>query len=241
MSIAEKFEVIADAVYEKGKKDEYDKFWDSFQRNGKRTEYHYSFLGYGWCTDIFYPKYDMKPEGSASSMFYAWTHSNSGTMDLTQRLEDCGVVLDTSKATNLSLIFAHNCRISRIPAIDLTGVTTSGNTSGLFLGNYNVLKTIDKIIMNENTPIQTNWFNETTGLENLIIEGKIGKSNFKISTCTKLTKNSLLSILKALSLNITETKTITFSTAHQSIIETDADCQIYWQSAKDAGWSFVYA
>ena len=56
MSIAEKFEVIADAVYEKGKKDEHDKLWDAFQDNGTRTYYTNGFQGnQGWDKNNFYP------------------------------------------------------------------------------------------------------------------------------------------------------------------------------------------
>lgn len=57
MSIAEKFEVIADAVYDKGKQAEYDKFWDEFQQNGNRDFYSYGFSGHGWTNENFKPKY----------------------------------------------------------------------------------------------------------------------------------------------------------------------------------------
>ena len=57
MSIAEKFEVIADAVYDKGKQDEYDRFWDAYQDNGNRDFYSYGFSGYGWTNENFKPKY----------------------------------------------------------------------------------------------------------------------------------------------------------------------------------------
>ena len=238
-SIAEKFEIIADAVYEEGKKDEYDKFWDACQDNGSRTYYSSAFAGnQGWTKDNFYPKYDIKPEGNANQLFYAWEVKDKHTLDLAQRLEDCGVVLDTSKATNLQNAFGYGC-FSRIPAVDLTSTTNA--SAGLFNASWGRLITIDKIIMNENTQISSSWFGNGSGIENLTIEGKIGQNNFNVKDCKKLTKASLLSILKALSLNITATTTITFSTVHQSIIETDADCQPYWQAAKNAGWSFVYA
>lgn len=242
MSIADKLITVADnmsKVYEAGKKSEYDKFWDACQDNGNRTYYASAFAGnQGWTKDNFYPKYDIKPEGNANQLFYAWEVKEKHTLDLAQRLEECGVVLDTSKATNLQNAFGYGC-FSRIPAVDITSTTNA--SSGLFNASWGRLVTIDKIIMNENNLISANWFSNGSGIQNLTIEGKIGQNNFNVKDCTKLSKESLLSILKALSLNITETKTITFSTAHQSIIETDADCQIYWQSAKDAGWSFVYA
>lgn len=239
MSIAEKFEVIADEVYEAGKKSEYDKFWDACQDYGNRTYYSSGFAGnQGWTKDNFYPKYDIKPEGNAYQLFYAWEVKNKHTLDLAQRLEECGVVLDTSKATNLQNAFGYGC-FSRIPAIDLTS-TTNAN-SGLFTASWGRLITIDKIIMNENNQIASSWFSNGSGIENLTIEGKIGQNNFNVKDCKKLTKASLLSILKALSLNITATTTITFSTAHQTTIETDPDCKPYYDAAKNAGWSFVYA
>lgn len=73
MSIAEKFEVIADAVYEKGKQAEYDRFWDAFQQNGQLTSYVYGFAGQGWKDDIFKPKYPIITNASpnrTNAMFY---------------------------------------------------------------------------------------------------------------------------------------------------------------------------
>ena len=238
-SIAKNFEIIADAVYEKGKKYEYDKFWDANQDNGSRTYYAGGYRGNsGWTKDNFYPKYDIKPVGNASQIFYAWEYVAKHNIDLAQRLEDCGVILDTSQATNLQSAFNYT-KFTRIPTVDITGTTIANE--GLFGNNWGTLVTIDKIIMNENNLISKTWFSNCSGLINLTIEGKIGQNDFNVKDCKKLTKESLLSILKALSLNLTETKTITFSTVHQSIIETDPDCKPYYDAAKAAGWSIVYA
>ena len=63
MSIADKFEVIADAVYDKGvsdgKKSQYDEFWDYYQDNGDRKDYFYAFSGKGWDDNTYNPKYDL--------------------------------------------------------------------------------------------------------------------------------------------------------------------------------------
>lgn len=76
MSIAENFEVIADAVYDKGKQDEYDAFWDAFQDNGNRDFYSYGFSGYGWTNENFKPKYPIITSANpnrANTMFqYAY-------------------------------------------------------------------------------------------------------------------------------------------------------------------------
>jgi hypothetical protein len=46
-----------DAVYEKGKKSEYDKFWDIYQTYGKRDNYSNAFALTYWRDEIYNPKY----------------------------------------------------------------------------------------------------------------------------------------------------------------------------------------
>ena len=232
MSIAENFEVIADAVYEKGKKDEYDKFWDNFQDYGNRKAYGtYLFYGNKWNDGTFYPKYDLTLTDNCLGVFNA-----NAVTNIKQRLVDCNVKLDTSGATNLTSIF-NQSKSTDVPEINVTKAT---NSTHLF---YSALKliTIDKIILNEKN-VFSNWFYKNFELQNInSIVGKIGQNDFNVKDCKKLTKASILEILKALSLNITETKTITFSIPHQTTIETDPDCKPYYEAAKAAGWSFVYA
>ena len=211
MSIAEKFEVIADEVYEKGKKDEYDKFWDNFQNYGKRTNYSYAFQGHGFNNQNFYPKYDIRPvDAYALNLFYAWsviTDISLRNINLKERLEECGVVLDTSQATNLTSAFAYFYS-SELPTIDLTGLTNA--SSMIFSDNYDYLKSIEKIIISETTPISTSWFRSDTGLENLIVEGTIAQNNFNVKDCTKLSGASIVSIIEALS-DTTSGLTVTLS------------------------------
>lgn len=239
MSIAENFEVIADAVYEKGKKDEYDKFWDAYQDYGNRTSYLNGFQGnQGWTKDNFYPKYDIKPVGNATQLFYAWEFTDKHTMDLSARLKQCGVVLDTSQATSLQHAFAY-VRFASIPPIDVTGLTSN---SSLLFGDSRTVKIIEKLIVAETTPINSNWFRNDTALETLIVEGTIGQSNFSVKDCKKLSVASLLSILTALSKDIlvASGNSVTFSTVHQSVIEADAQCLEQLNLAVSAGWTVAY-
>ena len=226
MSIAENFEIIADEVYEKGKKDEYDKFWDAFQNaeNGvpKRTNYNYAFQNGGFNFDNFYPKYDIVPVGAyGTQMFYNWKVAVGKYVgSLSQRFKECGVILDTSQCTNLGLCFAYG-GFTEIPTIDLSNLTQASGQ--IFAYNYNYLKTIEKIIISENTVISANWFTEDTGLENLTIEGTIGKSGFNVSACTKLSGASIVSIIEALS-TTTSGLTVTLSqTAVNNMKFTDYD------------------
>ena len=242
MSVADKIEILNSKipqVYEKGKKDEYDKFWDNFQDYGNRTKYSYAFTGYGWNTYNFYPKYDIKPE-DGTHIFRAWEHSSSAyKLSLKQRLEECGVKLDTSKVKAFDETFSYNTEFTEIPTIDLTSATSISN---LFTHNYGTLKTIEKIIVNENTPMG-NWFGtNSTGVVNLTIDGTIGKNGFNVKDCKKLSTASILSILTALSKDstIASGKSITFATSHQSVIETDAQCLEQYNLAINAGWTIAY-
>ena len=71
MSIAEKFEVIADAVYAKGKQDEQSDFWDIYQKKGAQvSNYTYAFAYTHWTDDIYNPKYKFRVTYSTNSMFY---------------------------------------------------------------------------------------------------------------------------------------------------------------------------
>ena len=136
MSIAEKLTAIAEnehRVFEAGKKSEYDTFWDAFQQNGNRVRYDMengnNFSYQGWDFTNFYPKYDIKPT-RAMQLFYNWSEERHQG-DLAQRLEDCGVVLDTSQCISMYAAFQY-CRCSRIPPIDFTGITSSSGTRNVF-------------------------------------------------------------------------------------------------------------
>lgn len=72
MSIADKITRAKndyDEVYEAGKQAEYDRFWDTFQQNGRRKHYPYAF-SYGWNDSNFNPKYPLTGIGQVTYMFY---------------------------------------------------------------------------------------------------------------------------------------------------------------------------
>ncbi len=210
MSIAEKLTTIAEneqKVYDAGKKAEYDAFWDNYQDNGKRTDYANGFTGYGkgWNNNNFYPKYNMKPTKCAS-MFYAWEDATIQTLDLLQRFKECNVEFDTSKATQANQCFAYS-KFTALPAIDLTSV--SGIVSKLYYG-CPYLETIEKIKIHENIGID-GWFYNNRDLVKLTIEGTIGQNGFNVQWSTKLSKESIVSILTALKDDGEPLHTITLS------------------------------
>lgn len=176
MSIAEKFETIADAVYQKGyedgagnntgssydegytegykkgRDDEYDAFWDSYQKNGGRTSYAYAFYSSRWNNEIYNPKYPILP-----------TNSNS--------------IFNTSYITDTKV------------DIDLTGAGT--NTAGMF--QYSKLEKISKLIVIESTGY-SNCFTSCSALKKISFEGIIGK-NISFSDCPNLSAESIENII----------------------------------------------
>ena len=194
--------LVYEAGQEAGQRAECDKFWDNYQNYGNRTNYEMGFLGYGFNFNTFHPKYDIKPIGSGQKLFYAWNISADSydpayRGSLKQRLEECGVILDTSKVNCMTSMFRYG-RWTELPTIDMTGLTTASDY--IFANNYGALKTIEKIIIGNGTPIKRNWFGANCqGLENLIIEGTIGKNGFDVQYQTELSGESIVSIIEALS------------------------------------------
>lgn len=197
-----------DEVYNAGKKSEYDAFWDIYQNYGKREVYARTFVGYGFTFDNFFPKYDIRPKNTAEYMFYFWdgrlpNHEGS----LTARLNECGVVLDTSQCTSLSTAFG-NSRFTEIPAVDFTGQTT--NVLRVFF-NTKVLTKIDKITVREDTTF-SQWFENATALEEIRIEGVIGQGiNFQSCPLSVDSMISIITHLKPLGAEEGFTKTVYFS------------------------------
>lgn len=180
-----------------GKQAEYDKFWDAYQQNGNRTAYTYGFYGKGFDSTNFYPKYDITPKSSAAYIFYAWEQA-ANRLNLSQRLKDCGVVLDTSGATSLANAFSYTY-ITEIPTIDCTGLSTSNHSTLVFAYGYERLRKIEKIISKEGITF-TSWFNNTN-LEEVTFEGVIGGSGLDFRWSTRLNKASIESIITHLSDN----------------------------------------
>jgi hypothetical protein len=230
MSIAEKLVTIAEneqKVYEAGQKSEYDRFWDAVQNYGNRKNYNRGFCGFSWTDENFKPKYDIRPSESnaAYSMF-----GYAAITDLAKILEEKKVELDTSNASGLFQEMFANSKVTRIPTLNIT--KASGVTN--MFANCEGLTTIEKIIISENTPTGY-MFNGVSNLENVIFEGVIG-NNIDFSTCSKLTHDSLMSIINALKdfSGTTTTKTLTLH-ANSKALLTDSEKAI----ATQKGWTIV--
>lgn len=192
-----------DAAFEAGRQAEHDAFWDNFQygSDGKQKTYlAYFFAGQGWSDRNFRPKYDIRPVGTAPGMF-----RHSYVANLKQILIDCGVVLDTSQATNLQYAFGYGA-FTKMPKIDMS---LSTNNDGIFV-DVPVVE-IDEIVVSTKTTFTATSF-RCKNLKHMPVSGVIAQNNFNVSACTLLDKVSITSIVNALSTS-TSGLTVTLSNA----------------------------
>lgn len=220
---------------EAGKKTEYDAFWDVYQQNGSSNYSTFSgvFSGVRFNAGNFFPKYDIKPVGSSAYLFYAWEKArHPEVLDLKQRLQDCGVVLDTSGATDITYMFGYCSALCNIPTIDCTGLTTA--SAHVFANMWNTNTMIEKLIVND-TVTYSNWFVNTTGLVEIRFEGVIGH-DIAFPNASALSTESVQSIIDHL-------KDLTGATAQTLTLHADVgakltDTQKSTITAKN--WQLVY-
>ena len=205
-----------DEVYEAGKQAEWNEFWDNFQNYGNRADYAYGFVGWGFNFGNFYPKYDIKPVRDARRLFYAWENPSSQNGSLKQRLEECGVVLDTSQTTYFEEMFAWG-KWTELPTVDMSNNTAGASSAFAYCSS---LHTIEKIIVSENSILANNMFTNARALENVAFEGVIN-GNISFSQSSILSKASIESVISHLS-DTASGKTATFSqTAVNTAFTTD--------------------
>lgn len=169
---------------------------------GKPANYAYALAGPRWNNNTFYPRYNIV---SASSGVNGMFRGCSVT-DLAARLKECGVTLDTSNATEL-YIFAAYSEITHFPTVD------SRRCDSLSQSFYHATKlvTIDKLILRDSGDQTFNIvFSNCKALQNLVIEGTIGQNGFDTKWSTKLSKESIISIIEHLSIT-TSGLTVTLS------------------------------
>ncbi|MBR2500162.1 MAG: hypothetical protein IKB60_03690 [Clostridia bacterium] len=183
MSLGEKFEVIADSVYEKGKDDQLDYFWETFQEKGARQEWAGAFKNSWWNDNTFRPKYLIAPT-NADSIF-----SNSAITNG----ELLRGKLDLSKNTNGYSNF-YAAKFKTLPPLDFSSCTKIANGFG---NNFSLTK-IEKLILNdEGTTTFSGPVFHCPSLSYIRFEGVIGNT-VTMSACP-LSKDSIKSVLEHLS------------------------------------------
>ena len=195
MSISEKLTIIAEnepKVHEAGRKQALLEAWSGIQMQGTRTDYTSYFRYSEWDDTTFNPQYDM----NLTNGYYMFPYSK--ITDLCAILERNGVVLDTSgmTAANGFQYMFYNTSFKILPDIVVPeNILNLPQTFGL---SYN-LHTIKRLTVHENLNYAKNdTFAKLVALENLTIKGTIGQNNFNVQWSTKLSHESLMSIINAL-------------------------------------------
>ena len=238
MTIAEKLQTIAEneqKVFEAGKKSEYDKFWDSYQNFGNRTIGEH-FASEAWNDITFKPKYSMGGGGSANSMF-----RNSKITDLQAILEHQGVTFDFSACGS----FANMLQNSTITHIGEINTVSASALTNIFYGATKLV-TVDLLKIKSGSQTFSGAFQNCTSLSNITIEGIIGKS-MDIHWSTKLSRNSILSILQACKISVSSItitlpiKCIDTNTDTLALIESDTELNTAYNNALALGYTITFA
>ena len=238
MSIADKLAQIAEnelKVYEAGKSEEYNRFWDSFQQKGNNLVFRGMFAGSGWNADTFNPKHPMKPTSSnATYMFMFFNTASSENLDFRNYKH----LFDFSEITNAMSLF-QDARMDYID-IDLSNATTIA--SCFSEGYYPGKKTHITIKVSNKCTNYSSAFATCSALTDLFFaEGSEIAGNIDLKSCP-LTADSLVSVVEHLSDSVTG-KTATFK--QTAIDKADWSTTNYasWDELKATkpNWGFAYA
>lgn len=192
---------IYDAGYEKGKAEGSDRvFWNKYLQNGKRENYGYAFAGEGWTDETFKPNHDMVVK-NAGYLFHSTKIGN-----LKALLEAQGVTMDFSQCA----LFTYAFGMSQLTDIGAVDVRSSSGSVQYFLYYSQKVRTFEKLIVDENVAFTNTAFQFASALEEIRFEGLLGQNGLDFQWSKKLSKDSITSIINALSPTATG-KTVTLS------------------------------
>ena len=226
-----------------GMQTEWDRFWDSIQCKGLRTNYQSAFgipatirneTFMPWNDEMFSPKYDLKPT-NAYRMF-----QSTGIKNFKRCLAKNNVVFDTSNCkteSSVSMMFYQNF-ILELPEINLS------NVAGRLVETIREcaeLKKVDKVILaSDGSQTFTNTFLNNTSLTDITFEGVIGSTiSFRDSPLTPESMKSIISCLKDYSAESTDVYTLTFKEDCWTALEADStapDGGTWKDYVRNLGW-----
>ena len=236
MTVAEKLTKIAEneqKIYDAGKQKAYDEFWNSLQYGGHRTMYNYAFMQGGWTTETLKPKYTVTVN-QANYMFYANTVPN---LDLSDP------IYDFSNCTNYSNWLPYSSVI-KVPKINVSKISSGANQ---LFKQATKLETIVELALPSTAMTYAyptaNAFDNCAALKNITVTGVIANTGFDLHWSTKLTIESLTSILTALSKesSVATGKSITLPSAAQAKINANTTAKAQYDSAIAAGWTIAFS
>jgi hypothetical protein len=222
-----------DAVYDAGKKAEYDALWDMVLNKRGRTDFEYAFAY--WGAEYIRPPMKIVPSNSRSIGMFKDNNSLKKVEAEYFDLSNCNVN-DTSTTQGNYMTFARCQYIEEIEDI--------GMKAGYYYQTYAWcyrLKTIAVVRSNENT-MYTDAFRGCNDLENITVEGIIGK-DIDFKSCKKLTFASLVNILNHLKdftgTGEEYTRTLTLSQASVDILNEDTPSWIGSMLGTQKKWNLT--
>ena len=184
------------AIFEAGKKAQYDAFWDAYQENGNRTEYGMLFAGPGWTPEIFKPKYTIRP-GSVGNHYMMFARTGIEVLD--ER------VLDTSQVTGFQMSLYNSPKLRSV-TIDIRSLKA-------FADVFNYDGALETVVL-KNVPETCNFtdgFISCNKLANFTLTGTIGGTALDLRWSGLLTDDSVQCIIDHLKDRTgTATATLTF-------------------------------
>lgn len=187
-----------------GKQAAYDAFWDAYQENGQRANYDRAFGGSGWTLSTAVPKYDIRPT-SGYMMFAASAIEG----DFDEWATACGIEADFSGCENCNYLF-HTAKFDTLGVVDLSSATAIDSVF-----NSNALTTI-RALTPPAIEMKNTCFNFS--LKYLTVVGKFTRSA-RMQRCP-LTRESIESVMTALSDDVTGQEVIFNLAAVNSVFET---------------------
>lgn len=191
MSIAEKFEVIADEVYEKGVLDSKKAFENAITINGRRISYNRAFSNTDYSGYEF--SHPIKPLNDITQMFYACETMTElpKPLDFSEILTTCNDAYGNRRG-----VFGYCRKLKVIPDLNMRAI---GGLEEWF-SYCESLETIELLRVNENTiyaPSNSYSFYGCKQLQNITFDGVIGQ-DISFANSPLLTDASLDSIVSHL-------------------------------------------
>lgn len=227
---ADKIDEVFENGLANGKQSQYDEIWDVIQDYGNRTIYQRGFSR--WGGEILSPKYKVIPTGNNSALFGGSRikHIDKEKFDLSQ------ATYHPSSSNSTTYCICEYCNDLEIfPDINLQ--------AGYYATAFNDcfrLHTIEVLRVAKDTVFGT-AFRSCEALKNITIDGEIGNS-FDIHWSTLLTRESIESIITALTSDTTTAKLTLSKTAVINVFGSNySDQDSEWMELitpkTSAGWT----
>jgi len=172
------------AVYTAGQQDRESAFWDAIQDSGNRTDYRYAFFHTGF-THID-PKWDIRAT-NGDSIFCVCAKLESVNWEK----------VDLSAASSLYSAFAYCSNLTEVDT-DLCVPNGTATLLNSVFRNCTALQRVKKITAHPSA-VWKNSFDNCTALTHIIFDGTIGANGLNLQWSTELDRESIESIINALS------------------------------------------